>query len=190
MPGTSNNLSVREMKESELEQVITYFLSADDDFLLGMGVDVGKLPQKEAWLSRLQEEYRLPPEQKKLFYVAWLQNETTVGHSHINQLIFGKEAFMHLHLWQHHNRQKGSGTEFVRLSLPFYFNIFHLEKLYCEPYALNPAPNKTMEKLGFDFIERHETIPGPSNFYQPVNKWCLERGKFERLYPDKSNVRA
>jgi RimJ/RimL family protein N-acetyltransferase len=184
------HFSVRELQESEYERIVDYFLAATPDHLLTIGVDIRKLPEKEAWLKQLLEESRLPAKDKHLFYLAWLQDETPVGHSSINRIVFGKKAHMHLHLWEQDNRQKGIGSEFVRLSLPHYFNRFQLQKLYCEPYALNPAPNKTLKKLGFSFIERYEAVPGPLNFYQPVNKWCLGREKFEAIYPDKLNVRT
>jgi RimJ/RimL family protein N-acetyltransferase len=88
---------------------------------------------------------------------------------------------MHLHLWKSKNRKKGIGTELVRKSIPFYFENFKIEKLICEPYALNPAPNKTLEKIGFEFIKKYRTIPGSLNFEQDVNRWELTKEKFESL---------
>ena len=44
-----------------------------------------------------------------------------------------------------------------------------LENLYCEPYALNLAPNGTLLKLGFKLVKQYETTPGSINFYQKVN---------------------
>jgi hypothetical protein len=52
--------------------------------------------------------------------------------------------------------------------------------LYCEPYALNPAPNKTLEKLGFKFLKTYTTIPGWINFEQEVNLWELKNNIFKK----------
>ena len=70
------------------------------------------------------------------------------------------------------------GRQLVKLSLPFFFNLLHLERIWCEPYALNPAPNRTLEKVGFSFVKRYTTIPGSLNFEQEVNRWVLEREDF------------
>lgn len=177
-----SNLSVREIRDTDFENIVDYFLKSDKDFLLGMGVDVCKLPEKDEWLKSLSGEYQLPIINKKNFYVIWTLSNEPVGHSNINKIIYGQQAFMHLHLWQSGKRQKGMGSEFIKMSLPWYFDNFKLKKLYCEPYALNPAPNRALSKSGFDFIVQYETVPGPLNFHQLVNKWCLEFKKYQLLY--------
>ncbi|MEL7119370.1 MAG: GNAT family protein [Bacteroidota bacterium] len=85
---------------------------------------------------------------------------------------------MHLHLWKPELRKRGEGTQLVKMSLPLFFETFKLQKLYCEPYALNPAPNKTLPKLGFQFVEQYETIPGWINLPQIVRKYVLDRNNF------------
>ena len=61
---------------------------------------------------------------------------------------------MHLHLWNTTHRKKGVGSILIKKSLPLFFKNYQLEYLDCEPYALIPAPNKTLEKIGFQFIEK------------------------------------
>ena len=85
------------------------------------------------------------------------------------------EAFIHLHLWKSQLRRAGLGTEFVRRSAAFYFERFNLQKLVCEPWAENPAPNRVLEKLGFAFVRRYRTIPGVIAFEQEVNRYELRR---------------
>jgi len=179
-----NDLSVREAEESDLENIIDYFLKADRQFLHGMGVDPVKLPTKEKWLTLISSDHKQPIESKSLFYVIWLLDQVPIGHSNINKINFGEEAYMHLHMWRGDNRQKGIGLEFVKMSLPYYFNNFKLKNLYCEPYALNPAPNKTLKKLGFDLIKQYETIPGWIGFHQPVNKWRMTSQNINRFRAD------
>jgi ribosomal-protein-alanine N-acetyltransferase len=133
-------------------------------------VDPSKLPGKEKWLNLLADEQRQPLQNKKFYYVIWLLNNTPVGHSNINKIIFGEEAYMHLHIWNSDKRQKGIGLEFIKMSLPYYFDKLKLKRLYCEPSALNPAPNKILQKIGFDFEKKYEIIPGWINFYQTVNR--------------------
>jgi RimJ/RimL family protein N-acetyltransferase len=181
MSMTRNDLSVRETAENDLENIVDYFLNTDKGFLTGMGVDILKLPKRNEWLKLLSFEYQQSINNKKFFYVTWLLNNIAVGHSNINKIIFCEEAYMHIHMWDSSNRQKGIGPEFIKMSLPYYFDNFKLKRLYCEPYALNPAPNNALEKSGFKFIEQYETIPGWLNFHQPVNKWYMDLEKYQLL---------
>jgi hypothetical protein len=63
----------------------------------------------------------------------------------------------------------------VRQSADIYFEALRIEELYCEPYAFNIAPNRTLQKAGFSYVMTHETVPGPLNFHQPVNRWVLRK---------------
>lgn len=179
---TENNFSIRDIEKNDFEKIVDYFLKADKNFLEGMGVDTTKLPRREEWLKVLSDDFKNPLKNKKFFFVIWLLDKMPVGHSNINKIVFGEEAYMHLHLWHAGARQKGIGLEFIKMTLPWYFDRFKLKKLYCEPYAFNPAPNKIMQKLGFDFIKQYETVPGWINLHQLVNMWCLDRDKYQLLY--------
>jgi RimJ/RimL family protein N-acetyltransferase len=57
----------------------------------------------------------------------------------------------------------------------YFFRNPGLKKLYCEPYAENPAPNKVLSKLGFTFVKTYQTVPGKTCFEQYVNRWELLR---------------
>lgn len=166
--------SIRPADQNDLEHVVDYFLNADKSFLRGMGVDPDKLLNKEEWLTLLSNDQNKDIENRSFFYLIWLLKKKPVGHSNINKIKFGEEAYMHLHLWRDDKREKGIGFEFMKLCLPYFLTTFKLKRLYCEPYALNPAPNKMLKKLGFDFIKQYETIPGWINFHQPVNCWCMD----------------
>jgi RimJ/RimL family protein N-acetyltransferase len=82
---------------------------------------------------------------------------------------------MHLHLWEQKIRRKGLGVDFLRQTIPYYFKNFHLEKLICEPYSKNVAPNKVLEKVGFEFVRSYDTTPGWINFHQTVNRYQLTK---------------
>lgn len=173
----TNILSVRKQTLKDNQLIVNYFLNADVDFLLKMGVDMSKLYERQHWLSLLNENYYLEDEKKLSYYIIWSINNQPVGHCNINKITVNEEAYMHLHLWQDNSRQKGLGLEFLKLSIPIFFEVFGLKKMYCEPYALNDAPNKTLSKFGFEFEMNYETTPGVFNFPQPVNKWCLTKEK-------------
>jgi [ribosomal protein S5]-alanine N-acetyltransferase len=171
-------ISVKPAEPDHYDRIVDYFLSADEKFLDQMGVDPKKLPARESWIKVLHENHSKRLHEKTIFYVIWCVDGMPVGHSNINKIIFGEEAYMHLHMWKPDTRNSGLGFQLLKRSIPFYFNEFKLKNLFCEPYALNPAPNKTLKKLGFEFVKAYETIPGVISFLQPVNRWCLSSNKF------------
>lgn len=152
-----NNLSVREIQESDIPLIIDYWFNADKLFLLNMGVDVNKMPCKEEWQNMLLEQISQPYKNKNSYCIIWQVNGTAVGHSNVNKIIFKEEAYMHLHLWKNEFRKMGYGTQLVKMALPWFFKNLSLKILYCEPYA------------------------GFLNFEQKVNLWKLSYENFKNL---------
>ena len=174
-------LSVREIQQSDIEPLSDYWFKSSPGFLIAMGVDLSKMPTREEWEEMLNEQLRQSYEEKKSYCIIWLLDDEPIGHSNVNRILFGEEAYMHLHIWKPGNRTKGLGLQYVKMTLPFFFQNMKLKRICCEPYALNPAPNKTMEKLGFEFIKEYITVPGFINFEQPVKHWELTIEKFRQL---------
>ena len=179
----TTQLSAREIQHKDIGPLSDYWFKSDPQFLVALGVDLSKMPSREQWEQMLEQQISQSYEQKQSYCVMWLLNHEPVGHSNINRIIFGEEAYMHLHIWEKDNRAKGMGLQFVKMSIPYFFKNMQLKKLCCEPYALNPAPNKTLEKLGFTFIKEYTTVPGWINFEQPVKHWELTYEQFQRMKP-------
>jgi RimJ/RimL family protein N-acetyltransferase len=142
-----------------------------------MGVDPSKLPDPQEWLARMLAEHELPGERKDRYYLAWWYEGRQVGHSSLGQIRPGEDAFIHLHLWEPQLRKLGLGTEFFQRSVALAVERFGLQRIYCEPYAGNPAPNRVLEKAGFRFVRRYRTVPGPINHEQEVNRYVFETAK-------------
>jgi RimJ/RimL family protein N-acetyltransferase len=174
-------VSARPIQQQDIPFLIDYWLSADESFLKSMGADIQKIPPREAWANMLTEQVNTKLTEKKSYCIIWLNDGQPIGHSNASDIIFGDEAHMHLHLWKNEFRKKGMGTALVKLTLPYFFNDLQLKTLYCEPYALNPAPNKILEKTGFHFIKEYTTVPGWLNFEQPVRMWKLTADEFKKL---------
>jgi len=168
-------LNVRVIEDRDISKIADYWLLSDPEFMVSMGVDLDKLPSREGLSNMLRQQIETPIEEKMAYALIWELNGKAIGHSNVNGIEFGKQATMHLHLWNSNERRKGMGTELLKKSLPFYFNDLKLKTLWCEPYALNPAPNKTLEKVGFTFIKRYTTVPGSLNFEQEVNQWRMDK---------------
>jgi RimJ/RimL family protein N-acetyltransferase len=174
-------LSVREIEKRDIEKIADYWLHSTPEHLTGMGVDLAKLPAREEWIKMLNDQLGSSIEEKKSYCIIWEADGNAVGHCNINKIVFGDNAYMHLHIWQNGLRKKGAGQELVKKTLPWFFEKYQLKTLFCEPYALNPAPNKLLEKIGFEFVKEHITIPGYLNFEQPVKLWKLSSDKFNGI---------
>lgn len=141
-----HTLSVRELTEPDIELIANYWLTASDDLLWSMGADPAKVPPRDFWIEMLSAQLRAAYNEKPSYATIWLVDGEPVGHCNVNKITFGDEAYMHLHMWQGDNRRKGMGVDLVKMSVPYFFKNLQLKNLYSEPYALNIAPNRTLEK--------------------------------------------
>jgi RimJ/RimL family protein N-acetyltransferase len=169
------DLSVREMHLEELGLVIDYFHQSTAEHLDQMGVDPSRLPAPDVWRERIERDYARPIDQRERLYVAWLSDNEPVGFSTCDKIVYGQRANMHLHIVDPDQRRRGLGAEYVRRTVEVYFDRLKLQSLFCEPNALNVAPNRTLQKAGFKYLKTYMTVPGPLNFRQPVTRWVVER---------------
>lgn len=170
-----NQLNVRHLEEKDIDLIADYWVNSDPEFLTGMGVDLQKIPDRFNFSIMLKNQLNTSIPLRQSHALIWEFDGKPIGHTNVNKIEFGVQAFMHLHLWQNKFRRKGMGTTLVRLSVPLFFRELELKILYCEPYSLNPAPNKTLEKAGFFFEKAYTTIPGTINFEQQVNRWLFKK---------------
>jgi len=178
----TQNIEVRELESRDIELLADYWMLSDPNHLEAMGVDLSKIPLREDLVTNLRSQLDYSVEKKQSYALIWELNGKQIGHTNVNQIVFGKQAYMHLHLWNSAKRQKGLGVVLVQKSLPYFFEQLNLKTLYCEPYTLNPAPNKILEKMGFEFVKTHVTVPGTLNFEQEVNLWKLTRERYLKKF--------
>ncbi len=175
-------LSVRELESRDIPALTSYWVNADAASLLAMGADPDKMMPEEKWHTMLSGQLDLAYRDKPSYCIIWELDGHAIGHSNVNKIIFGQEAYMHLHLWHKEQRLQGRGLELVKMTLPYFFKNLGLQMLLCEPYALNAAPNKTLASAGFTFIKAYTTVPGYLNYEQTVNLWQLSKLDFEQRY--------
>jgi RimJ/RimL family protein N-acetyltransferase len=174
-------LSVREMQINDVPQFISYWYDNDQNYLYNLGVDINKMPARDQFHQMVLEQLSLPIEQRRSYNIIWENDGVSIGHSNTNPTVYGEEGKMHLHIWSPSERKKGMGTELVKLSVYHYFEKLKLKTLWCEPYALNLAPHKTLEKAGFRLVKEYTTIPGFVCYEQPVKQWKMCYIDFEKL---------
>jgi len=174
VPSLGSRLSVREMQLSEVGIRIDYFHDSSDDHLRTLGVDRALLPSRTAWRELYETDYARTIQDRDSYLLAWEFDGQIVGFSSTDQITFGEQAFMHLHILETHHRQSGMGTQFVRQSAAIYFQVLELQRLYCQPNAFNVAPNRTCQGAGFRYVFTKQLTPSPINFPQPVTRWVLD----------------
>lgn len=179
MPASAT-LNVRELTHNDIPLIADYWLNASPEYLRSMGADAALLPPRQQFEAMLAAQLALPASKKRAYALIWELNGTPCGHCNVNGIEYGNHAYMHLHLWHNSTRQKGLGLQLVKLSVPFFFRTLELQTLYCEPYAQNPAPNRTLQRAGFVLERTYTTVPGSINFEQEVNRYALSRWSFER----------
>jgi len=166
---------VREMAADEADVVIDYFHSATPEHLEMLGVDPTRIPSKSVWAEAFRQLFEMPIERRPGFLVTWLDDGRVVGFSSCDKIVFGEQAFMHLHVTVPDLRQRGIGVQCVARSVDIYFDRLKLKRLFCEPNAFNVGPNRTLQKAGFTYVKTHMTVPGPLNFHQAVTRWVIAR---------------
>ncbi len=171
----TSQLSVREIQEPDIEHLANYWTSLTPDSLLAMGADPTLLPPKADFSQMLLTQILKKYPEKTSYCLIWLYNGIPVGHSNVNKIKFGEEAYMHLHMWDKELRKQGLGHQFVKLCLPLFFKNLDLKKIYSEPYSLNAAPHKTLEKAGFKYLRAYTCVPGMINFEQEVRLWEYQK---------------
>ena len=90
------NYSVREISNTDVPRVVSYFLDAETRFLHKMGVDISKLPERDIWIEKIKNEIEKPVKEKEFYYIIWLINNEPVGRSNISHIHLGESAKFHL----------------------------------------------------------------------------------------------
>ncbi|MCW5589908.1 MAG: GNAT family N-acetyltransferase [Legionellales bacterium] len=161
-------------RPDEFAEVIRYFLNTDRETLKKRGINWKQLPSFDEWHSYMLLEYEKPLSEKNFFCLSWYYDHALIGHSCIDNIEFGKQAFAHLHIWKPELRHKKLGRSLFWLSVQYYVEHFSLESLYCQPKADNVAPNKLLRTLDFMHVKNYKTIPHPICNEQYVNLYVYK----------------
>ena len=88
-----NNLSIRELQATDIPLLTNYWLNADEDYMRSMGVDLNKMPSREQWEQMLTTQLAQDYSEKQAFAIIWELDGQPIGHSNVNKIVFGEEAF-------------------------------------------------------------------------------------------------
>src|SRR5579875_2051650 len=114
---TMSSLAVRPMELPDFDVRVAYFHDASDDHLALLGVDRARLPDPVEWRASFAGNLALPVEQRSEYGVVWELDGELVGFSTADQIQFGVEAHMHLHIVDPERRTASGGPRWrVRAS--------------------------------------------------------------------------
>jgi ribosomal protein S18 acetylase RimI-like enzyme len=164
------------MHVEDLEVRTRYFQGATEEQLELLGVDRDKLDTLGAWRTSFEANLARPAAERTDHGLIWEADGERIGFSTADRIVFGDQAYMHLHLLRAEDRRRGFGTELVRRSARTYVELFELERLYCEPHAFNLAPNRTLQAAGFTYVSTQWTTPASLNLEQVTNLWVFRPG--------------
>lgn len=168
-------LVIREMALDEVDVIIDYFHGSTVEHLEMLGVDPTRLPSPQAWRERYFGEYEKPVQDRSMMLVIWELDGVAFGFSTSDEIVYGEQAHMHLHVVDPHRRRSGLGSACVRETVELYCETLALKRLFCEPNAFNVAPNRTLQSAGFKYAKTYMTVPGPLNYHQAVTRWVFEK---------------
>lgn len=155
----------------DFEVRIAYFHEATAEHLERLGVDRLRLLSPDVWRASFERDLARPLDQRFEYGVVWEVDGALVGFSTADQIQFGDEAHMHLHIVDPTRRGSGLGAQFVRMTATHFCDVLRLKRLYCEPNAFNVAPNRALQKAGFSYVCSRECRPTPINAYQTTTVW-------------------
>ena len=155
-----NKITIRELELGDINAIVNYWLHSPDDYLIGLGVDLNKLPTEDKIRSSLIEQINIGMEDKSSLSMVAVNGQEAIGQCILVDICKGETGYMHLHLWDKKQRNKGYGLQMVQLSTAYFFEIFDLQKIICEPWSKNPAPHKVLTSAGFILEKEYHTTPG------------------------------
>jgi RimJ/RimL family protein N-acetyltransferase len=165
--------TVKPLTGIELKKVVDYFLNFTPDEDLMAGANRKNYPSRKTWIKRLLEDTQKHITKRQFFYLGWFLDKKLIGHCNINKIAFGKEAYIHLHLWERKLRRQGLATHFLVQATRFYFKNFRLQKISCEPKSDNTASKKVLEKCGFILQDTYITKPSMLSIEHEVSRYEL-----------------
>ena len=175
IPGSKGKLKVRDLVSTDLPFIIDYWTKADPAFLFRMGVAPHRVPNAEEWRVSLLENAATPDPKKTFCPMVWDVDGSPVGYSTLKRIRHGLEGEIHLHMWQVDARKRGFGIFLFAYTAIHFFDRFGLQLIACEPSPGNPAPNRLLQKLGFQPVKTYRTVPSELCDEVEVNRYELRR---------------
>lgn len=179
------NLFIRNMNNSDIDLIVSYWNQCREVDFLRMGVDKNKFPSAEKFAEKLASTYQLPSTQTRFCYRLWMIDDKTVGYSVLKNIKENIIADIHLHLFKSEFRGQGYGKTLFCLSVMDFYRAFNLKLILCEPSSSNPMPNRMLEKIGFEKWKTYISTPADVALTTEVNSYLITADKAQAFLKQK-----
>lgn len=167
-------ISIRLLEKSDIQKIINYWFNKTEEELKFVGVDKNKLGTIESWTNFLEDVLNTPMDQAKAFYLIWQINNEAIGYVTLRNISQNNIADIHLHIWDKSMHTKGYGAKLFAISVVEIYKLFKFKLLLCEPKADNAAPNKMLEKIGFQKWRTYTCASASMCFPCKVNSYIID----------------
>ena len=146
-----------------------------------MCVDKTQLPSSSDLNARLTKLLDTPLPDRASDPLIWEVDSKAVGLTNLNAIERGKQADIHLHLFDPHSRGKGLGRRLFMMSVQKYFQRHGLAKIVCQPASANPGPTGLMRALEIPVARTYLTKPSMICFEHEVNRYEINQAIVNRI---------
>lgn len=173
----AGDVALRDLQESDLEQIADYWCRAKAEFLRGIGIDRSKLGLRNDLISRFRQLIPRYGDQSGLSFAVEIGGRL-IGYTNLNHYS-AEENVSHWHLIEPAMRRQGISTALYPYRLRTYFSCVPMEKLTHQTRTSNLGMNKVLDQ----FVPIAETrfLENPDGLASP--------GEFNLRYVRRSDVR-
>jgi RimJ/RimL family protein N-acetyltransferase len=164
---------VRELKPGDIDTIVTYFLGLSAAELAHIGIDGASLKLQDEWRQWFEKNLYQPLDKVSAYFLVWDVDDTMVGFSFIDRIVYGSDAYLHMYLIQPSLRQSGYGQTFIKQTITSLFDQFKFDQLYCEPSAINTSAQRAVQACGFKYIKTHNQHSSAFAYQIPLSQWLL-----------------
>lgn len=177
-PSNDPIITIRDFIEEDMIAQDEYFKKASDEFLFKMGVNAAAI-RNVAPPSRVRPILATPVKERSIHVFTIEINGICSGVFVIKKIQFGKQADLHMHIFNIDNRRKGYGSKIFWTVVAKVFDVFDVKIIICEPSATNPAPNALLQKLGLKVVAQVVTPADGILIEHLANRYEITRDFFE-----------
>ena len=159
------------MNVEDAETYVKWLNSRDVSDNLGLTSSVGRVPgEKEYIESKKGNDYD---------FSIVLNDDTLIGNiSLMNVNLVSGKATLGIFIGDESNRNKGYGTEAMKLLVDYGFNILRLHNIDLNVFDFNKGAIKSYEKVGFkEYGRRHESYFLDGKYHDEICMEIINKGE-------------
>jgi len=150
-----------------------------NDFSVGDGTGfsqkVTTITKEKEWITKVHEkgEYQ--------FAIIKKENDTLIGNCGLNDINHLKQTGeIGIFIGEESDRNKGYGTEAVKLLIKYGFEYLNLNNIMLTAYSFNERAIKSYKKCGFkEFGRRHNVVTIKNKLYDDIYMEILKEDYFK-----------